>query len=140
MQRDLPVFDILKFKQDLLNKQFNLNQEPNVILPDPTPTKKIKDKTVDPDKLARYNQIYQKIRTQEDKEDDTPKPWVSSVYSSVRDYEGNMENIIESLKSDDPKIEFESKKAKQNFRDLLRNIGDLYVNNLGKKKNDKINK
>lgn len=130
MQREFPVFDILKFKQDLINKQFNLNQE-LIVMPTTTPSIKGGDP---PDKVALYNKIYQKIRHQEEDIDDTPKPWVAPVYSSVRTFEGAIPDIIESLKSDDDKIEYESEEARQNFRALIKNIGDLYINNLEIKK------
>lgn len=48
------------------------------------------------------------------------------VYSSIEEFENDKNNLIENLSAGDPNIRYGSKKALHNYRELIRNIGNLY--------------
>lgn len=133
-QVNSPPFDLLSFKQNLLNKEFNIQPVENVS--DTPKNSTVRPKLNPNERAILFNQILSKLDHNRDSDDDDePKPWQNPIYSSVREFEADMVDLIDSLRSDnDPHIEFTSPIAKQNFRDLIKNIGDLYVNYLDQKK------
>lgn len=66
-----------------------------------------------------------------DPEDEKPKPWApSQYYTSVKDFNEDLPNILESLKDDYGKennIEYGSKKAILGVRKLFQNVAELYI-------------
>lgn len=55
------------------------------------------------------------------------KPWQAPmIYTSIDEFEADKNNIVANLSANDPNIKYSSKKAMHNYRNLIRNVGDLY--------------
>lgn len=60
-------------------------------------------------------------------EEQPKKDWEApTVYTSIGEFEEDKTNLIDNLSAGNPNIRYGSKKALHNFRDMIRNIGDLY--------------
>lgn len=68
------------------------------------------------------------IRNEEPPEkSDKPQPWSPPIYSSIKEFNEDLPNLLDSLNDDDDSIEYGSRKAILNLRKLFQNIGLLYV-------------
>lgn len=64
-------------------------------------------------------------------ENEKPVPWSpSEYYTSIKDLNLNMTNLLDSLVDDSGKVEYSSKAAILNVRKLFENAGQLYVEKL----------
>lgn len=82
------------------------------------------------DKTAVYNRVLEQLKQEEDE----PSDWVPTLYSTLHEFEADIPKIIESLMDDSGKTLYDTKGAKQNLRDLIKNAGTLYNNYYESKK------
>lgn len=78
------------------------------------------------DKKVVYQDVLQKIKDHNDEQEEKPKPWTAPVFHSTKEFEEQRPQIIASLTANDPMVLYTSKKAKQNFIDMIDNVGKLY--------------
>ena len=54
------------------------------------------------------------------------RDWEAPHYDTIQEMEEAIPGLIESLSAEDPNIRYGSKKAVHNYRELIKNMGDLY--------------
>ena len=54
------------------------------------------------------------------------RDWSAPHYDSIKDLEEAIPGLVESLSAGDPNIKYGSKKAVHNYRELIKNMGELY--------------
>lgn len=63
---------------------------------------------------------------QKEDNEEPPHDWEAPEFDDLRTFESIKQDIIESLRDPNPKIIYDSKKAKNNFREMVNKIGNLY--------------
>lgn len=63
-----------------------------------------------------------------DSEPEKPVPWEApEYYTSIKDFNEDMHDLLDSFADDSGKVEYGSKQAILNVRRLFQNVGELYV-------------